>query len=650
VRNTPVYEPTLTPEDVRAVSVALAEGLISGSAPPVRKLEAAYAERCAMPHGVAVSNGTAALELAVAALNLGPGDEVLCPAFTIISCARAIVLAGATPVLVDVDPGTWCLDVRAAEARVSSRTRAVLGVHAFGHPYDHAALAALAEQRDLLVIEDAAQAHGARVLAPNGALECGGLGDVSTFSFYANKAVTTGEGGMLLTKSRSVAERVRDLSNLFMKADRRFLHEELGHNYRLSSLQAALGLSQLARLEETLAIKRRIAASYRERLALIDEVGCQTIAVGVEPIHWMNCVVLSDALPADAAEVTAALARRGVETRPLFVGLHEQPALIGRGLFHGEGYPVTEKLSRRGFYLPSGLSLDETAIDEIVQELRGALVEVASRRVFMARSSASGAFGAAEAPLADAQPVFGDAFAAAYDALYGSKDYAAEVDRLGRCFERFSAAPVRRLLDLGCGTGRHVREARLRGYEVVGVDRSSAMLTVARGRMPEARFVVSDMCTLELGETFDAVVILFAALCYQTTPEAILAALASARRHLEVGGLLVADVWLGQSGGGRDAPTVRRAETAGVRWQRTGWLKRDPLAQRVDVTYELRKTSAGGEILATETHRMHYFSPFELDFALRASGFRLVHLSKEQDLDKAPASNDLTALFVAEAC
>lgn len=642
MRRIPVYSPGLAAEDVEAVSAATAEGFISSAAPPVGLFEREWAERCGMPWAVAVSSGTAALELLVPALDIGPGDEVICPALTIISCARAIVQSGARPVLVDVDPGTWCLDVRETEARLSPRTRAVLGVHLFGLPYDHASLAKVSREHSLLVIEDAAQAHGARVRVGDTTVPCGALGDASIFSFYANKAVTTGEGGMVLTRDEAVAGRVRDSANLYLGGPRRFLHEDLGFNYRMSSLQAALGRSQARRLDRTLEKKRLIGLWYRERLGGLRGVELQAAGGHDDFAPWMNALVLSDDVPCEASEVMGQLQRRGIETRPFFIGLHEQPALTKRGWFGGERYPVTERLSRRGFYLPSGLDLDEGTVDHVVGELRAVLAGVSSASVAVPPEPVAKVHGG------DAMAVFGPAYAEAYDAFYEGKDYAAEVDVLVSCFDRHSSSPVRRILDLGCGTGRHVGELASRGYEVLGVDRSASMLALARLRCPGVRFVEADMRTVDLGETVDAVVILFAALGYLTTAEDILAALRATRRHLEAGGLLVADVWLGGSDG-QVAPTRRTAQRGAVTWTRTGFLSRDPVLQRVDLAYELVRAEGGARSVVHEVHRMHYFSPFELDFALRAAGFRLVRLCRDGDLDHAPRPRDLTALFVAEA-
>jgi perosamine synthetase len=601
-----------------------------------------------MPHAVAVANGTAALELAVAALGLGPGDEVICPAFTIISCVRAVVFCGATPVLADVDPRTWCVDPAGVEAKVGPRTRAVLAVHAFGTPYDHAALGRLAS-RGLAIVEDAAQAHGARVRIADALVECGGLGDVSVFSFYVNKPVTTGEGGMVLARDARVAERARDSANLCFGKARRFVHEELGHNYRMSGLQAALGLSQLERLDSTIAVKRRIAAWYRTRLSQVAEVELQGSNPGDEPIFWMNGFVLSDSFRGDANGIASALLRCGIETRPFFVGFHEQPALLRRGLFRDEHYPVTERLSRRGLYLPSGLDLDEETVDYVVTALEQALVEHGKEQVFV--PAAVPLSTSADAAVGESAMAFGPAFAEAYDALYSEKDYAAEVTLLERAIARYGTPGKRRVLDLGCGTGRHAAELSSRGYDVVGVDRAPSMLRIARERTPALRFVEADMTEVDLGETFDVVVILFAALSYQTTPEGILRALGAARRHLGPSGLLIADVWFGASPTepGVIATTHRAGRAGDVVWERTGTITRDPLEQRVRLEYELSRTQGGRTEIARETHLMHYFSRFELEFALGNSGFRLAALTAETDLDRAPASSELTALFVATA-
>jgi perosamine synthetase len=323
-----------------------------------------------MPHGVAVSNGSVALELAVALLELQPGDEVILPTFTIISCAQAILAAGAVPVLVDSDARTWQMDVSQIEPRITPRTRAIMVVHIYGHPVDMDPVLELASRYRLMVIEDAAEAHGAEYKGRR----CGGMGDVSAFSFYANKLITTGEGGMLLTRRADLADRARDLRNLCFQKARRFLHHELGHNYRLTNLQAALGVAQLERFDEIVERKRAIAQAYTQRLQ-----GTPGLALPVEEswarnVYWVYGIVLDERTGLDAHQVGKLLAAQGIETRPFFLGMHEQPAFHRLGLFEGERYPVAERLARQGLYLPTGLSLGQAEIDQVSVAVRRCLL------------------------------------------------------------------------------------------------------------------------------------------------------------------------------------------------------------------------------------------------------------------------------------
>jgi perosamine synthetase len=316
-----------------------------------------------------VANGTVALQVAVALLDLQPGDEVIMPTFTIISCALPVVLAGAVPVLVDSDPHTWNMDVNQVEARITPRTRAIMAVHIYGHPVDMRPLLDLADQHNLQVIEDAAEAHGAEYRGQR----AGSFGNSSCFSFYANKLLTTGEGGMLLVDDDELAERARRLRNLGFQPSRRFLHAELGFNFRLTNLQAALGLAQVARMDEIVARKRRMGQAYTERLSEVAGLELQVQQPWAKSVYWMFGVVLRDATGLRADELAQRLETSGVQTRPFFLGMHEQPVLRERGLFAGETYPVAERLARQGLYLPSGLGLDEANIDRICQAVREAV-------------------------------------------------------------------------------------------------------------------------------------------------------------------------------------------------------------------------------------------------------------------------------------
>lgn len=370
----PVSEPVLGEREYDYIKECLTTGWISSSGRFIEGFEQAWASYCGRSYGVAVSNGTVALQLALATLELDPGDEVIMPSFTIISCALAALYCGAVPVLIDADPETWCMDVTAIEERITPRTRAIMPVHIYGHPVDMGPLMALADKHGLVVVEDAAEAHGAQYRSDQGGdwLRCGSFGAMSCFSFYANKAVTTGEGGMILTDSRELAERAKSLRNLAF-GPRRFIHEALGFNFRMTNLQAAIGLAQTERIEEIIAKKRSIGKGYTERLQGVRGLRLPIEREWAKSVWWMYGLVLEDAVRMDAAGLAAALRERGVETRPFFVGMHAQPALRARGLFAGESFPVTDHLSEGGLYLPSGLSLTWEQMDAVVDAVREVL-------------------------------------------------------------------------------------------------------------------------------------------------------------------------------------------------------------------------------------------------------------------------------------
>ncbi len=373
----PVNEPRIGEAEIGAAVEALRAGWISAAGGLLEKFEHVWATYCGRAHGVAVSSGTTALELAVEALQLAPGDEVIIPSFTIISCALAVIRAGGTPVLADADTHTWCMDAEAVSARVTTRTRAIMPVHVYGHPCDMDPLLALAERHDLVIVEDAAEAHGAEYFTERGGTprwkRCGAFGRASVFSFYANKVVTTGEGGMVVTDDSALADTLRSSRNLAFRPERRFYHTELGHQYRLTNLQAAIGIPQVARMDELLSRKRWIGEAYTERLKGITMIDLPVEMPWARSVYWMYGIVLRDDVGFDARALAARLAIRGIETRPFFLGMHEQPALQRRGLFAGERYPVAERLARRGLYLPSGLGLTDIQLERVSDAVKEAL-------------------------------------------------------------------------------------------------------------------------------------------------------------------------------------------------------------------------------------------------------------------------------------
>lgn len=366
----PVNIPLVGAEEKRLLAECIDSGWISSEGPFVAEFEQGFAARVGRKFGVAVTNGTAALEAALVALDLEAGDEVILPSHTIISCAQAIVRAGGIPVPVDCDPATWNMTVDHVAAAITPRTRAIMVVHIFGLPVDMSPVIALAEKNGLRIIEDAAQAHGQTYAGR----PCGSYGVLSTFSFYPNKLITTGEGGMIVTDDPAIAERCRSLRNLCFQSHRRFVHEELGWNLRMTNLQAALGLAQLPRLDELLARKRQMGAYYSAQLADLPGIQLPLAATDyAENMYWVYGIVLSERIPFDAGEAMRRFAAEGIGTRPFFWPIHEQPVLRRMGLCANVAAPVSERIGRRGFYIPSGLGMSRSQMDRVIEAAHGVL-------------------------------------------------------------------------------------------------------------------------------------------------------------------------------------------------------------------------------------------------------------------------------------
>lgn len=369
----PVNEPKLDGNEKRYLCECIDTGWISSEGPFVKKFEEKMAELVDRKYGIAVSNGTAALEVAVAALDIGDGDEVIMPAFTIISCAEAVVKRGGIPVLIDNDINTWNMNVDEIESKITNRTKAIMIVHIYGLPVDVQPVLELADKYNLKIIEDAAEMHGQTYKGK----PCGSFGDISIFSFYPNKHITTGEGGMVLTDDEYLAERCCSLRNLCFQKDVRYVHEELGFNYRFTNLQAAVGLAQLERIEESIKRKREIGKKYTELLR--DEKRVQLpleINNNEHNIYWVYGLLLNDELKINNREFIKLLGKKGIGARTFFWPIHEQPVFKNMGLFKGESYPVSEKLARKGFYIPSGLALKDEQLYTVVKKLKEALDEV----------------------------------------------------------------------------------------------------------------------------------------------------------------------------------------------------------------------------------------------------------------------------------
>lgn len=367
----PVNMPSISNSSLGSVGAALADGWISGEGAPVIGFENAMAGLVGRRNAVAVSNGSVALDLLFSSLGLGPGDEVIVPSFSIISCLSAVLRAGATPVFVDANAETWNADPLEILSHVTKRTKAILLVHIYGLPVDLDSVIEFAEAHGIIVIEDAAEAHGLKYKGRS----CGSFGLASIFSFYANKNITTGEGGMVLTDDDELAARLRSRRNLSFVPEQRFVHYELGWNYRLSSLQAALGIPQISRLGDLISRRREIAQRYQE--ALGDISGIQFAPLHTDYAtndYWVVGIVLDEDTYGDAQSLASELDSAGVGTRPFFYPLHKQPVLSAFGLQDQPTLPVSEKLGSQGLYLPNGLGMADDLLELAIQRTREVLL------------------------------------------------------------------------------------------------------------------------------------------------------------------------------------------------------------------------------------------------------------------------------------
>ena len=356
----PVNAPLITDSAKRYVVEALESGWISSAGPFVEEFERRFAREIGVNHAIATSSGTTALHLALATLKLGPGDEVIVPDFSMIATACAVLYTGATPVFVDVEPDIYTLDPERVATAITARTRAILPVHIYGHSADMDPLRALADRHQLTLVEDAAEAHGARYRGH----ACGSLGDFGAFSFYGNKIISTGEGGMLTTDDAALAARARYLRDMAHRPGQRFVHDELGFSYRMGSLQAALGVGQLEHLAQFLAHKQWMAAAYGARLSGIRGLHLPVTRPWALNVHWMYAVRVDDRFALSRDQFRAALLALGIETRDFFQSCASQPMVRAR-LGDQPQCPVSERIAAAGLYLPSGLALTPAQLDQV---------------------------------------------------------------------------------------------------------------------------------------------------------------------------------------------------------------------------------------------------------------------------------------------
>ena len=362
----PVCEPFLAGKELEYVTECLKTNWISSQGKYIGEFEERFARYCGCQHGISTISGTTALHLALAALGIGACDEVIIPAFTMVSTALAVVYTGAKPVLVDSEPETWNMDVTRIEEKITPRTKAIMSVHIYGHPCDMDPVIELARKYNLWVVEDAAEAHGAEYKGR----KVGGIGHVNCFSFYANKIITTGEGGMVVTNNEKIAEKARSLKDLAHSKERRFLHTEVAFNYRMTNIQAAIGLAQLESIDSFIEMRRRNAYLYNSRLKDVPGITLPPEKEWAKNVYWMYSILIEDEFGMSRDELMVRLREGGIDTRTFFIPMHHQPAFLNMGLFEGERYPVAERLGERGLYLPSSSGLKEEEIEYICDAIK----------------------------------------------------------------------------------------------------------------------------------------------------------------------------------------------------------------------------------------------------------------------------------------
>ena len=358
----PISKPNISELEVQLVTQAVSSGWVSSMGEYLERFEKGVAEYCGVKHCISTSNGTVAIHLALVVLGIGAGDEVIIPDLTFAATANAVILAGAKPVLVDVRRSDWCLDPEAVRRAITPNTKAIIPVHLYGHPCEMETLQAIAKEHHLKIIEDAAEAHGAEYRNKR----VGSLGDCATFSFYGNKIITTGEGGCITTDSDSIAERARLLRDHGMSKERRYWHAEVGYNYRMTNLQAAVGVAQMERAKYFMAERDRILNTYKHFLLPYGFLMNPHLD-GTRPVNWLTSVLLPSGTREDRDKLLTELKTQGVETRTFFYPMSAMP------VYEGEENPVSSELSARGFNLPTFPELT----DEKIQYVSESLIETA---------------------------------------------------------------------------------------------------------------------------------------------------------------------------------------------------------------------------------------------------------------------------------
>jgi perosamine synthetase len=364
----PVCEPTLKGNELKYVEDCLTSNWIGSSGKYIQQFEKLFSEFCNTNHAITCSNGTTALHLALRAIDIKQGDEVIVPDFTMMSCVDSILYTNAKPVFVDAQKDTWNIDVEKIEEKITNKTKAIMVVHIYGHPVDMDRVLEIAEKNNLFIIEDCAEAHGATYKNKM----IGSLGDISCFSFYSNKIVTTGEGGMVITNNDKFAEKIRLLKNLAFK-EPRFVHDEMGYNYRMTNIQAAIGVAQMEYIDELVEFRRKNAQMYNDLLKNVEGITLPVEKEWAKNVYWMYSILIEDSFGLNMSELRKKLLEKGIDTRSFFMPMHSQPIVLKlypKYKKEDSKYPISNELSKKGLYLPSSSSLSHKEIKKVCDTIK----------------------------------------------------------------------------------------------------------------------------------------------------------------------------------------------------------------------------------------------------------------------------------------
>ncbi len=356
----PISQPSITQKEIDYVTDAVKSGWISSLGKYVEKFEKTFCEYCDTKYALTTANGTVALHLALAALGINQEDEVIVPDFTFVATANAVKYLGAKVITVDIDEETYCISPKAIEKAITSKTKAIVPVHLYGHPANMDEINKIAKNNNVFVIEDAAEAHGAEI---NGK-KVGGLGEAGIFSFYGNKIITSGEGGMITTNNHILYEKMKYLRDQAMSSEKRYWHTEIGFNYRMTNLQAALALAQLERIDEILGKKLEIFSWYHNYLNNISSIKLNYNLDNYKNVYWVICIELLNFSENERDALMAKLNKRNIDSRPYFYPISEMP------MYSSVCTPVTKLISKRGINLPSYYDMTKDQVSYICKELK----------------------------------------------------------------------------------------------------------------------------------------------------------------------------------------------------------------------------------------------------------------------------------------